>query len=289
MIRNIPKILIILLLSLFLLPSLVLAVATSPDDEEGITPPPIVPEFIDEIADEQLATWERFFGDDWQTVLDAVEASQTGDVEGFIKGGLKLVVLTPKLLPRVGIDLIFPIDENYDGPLLVDPNREELGVEISGHYFQIKDLDSLDSLSVENLLIELLVNGYDTDNIVIKRLLDEDTLEIVSEEVAARTNLPVKIDKSKLYVLDKEKKEEKKIKKLPGHAVREVKTRYKKFGASEVALEMRDGQAVYIIKGSIDGRVLYIFPIKFEVTAIYNAEKGSLDEVNKPWWEVFVF
>lgn len=270
------------------LPLAVFATATSPDDE-GIEPPPIIPEFIDETADKQLATWEKFFGDDWETVLEAVEASQTGDVEGFIKGGLKIITIAPKLLPRVGIDLIFPIDESYDGPLLVDPNREELGVEISGHYFQIKDLEALNSLSVEDLMISLVVDGYDTDNVIIKRLLDENTLEIVTDEVTAHTNLPIKFDKSKLFVQDKEKQEEKKIKKLPSHAVREVQTRYKKFGASEVALEIQDGQAVYIIKGNIDGRVMYIFPINVEVTAIYNAEKGSLDEVNKPWWEVFVF
>ena len=269
------------------LPLTVFAVANSPD-ENGVEPPPIIPEFIDETADKQLATWEKFFGDDWDTVLRAVEASQTGDVETFVKEGLKLVVITPRLLPRAGIDLIFPIDEKYEGPLLVDPNREELGVEISGHYFQIRDLQALDSLSVENLALSLVVDGYDTDNVVIKRLLNEDTLEIVSDEVAARTDLPVKFAESKLFVLDEEK-EEKKIKKLPGHAVREVQTRYKKFGASEVVLEIRDDQAVYIIKGNIDGRILYIFPINVEVTAIYNAEKGSLDKVNKPWWEVFVF
>lgn len=270
-------------------PLITFAAATSPDDEDTIGPPPLIPEFIDETADKQIATWEKFFGDDWDTVLKAVEASQTGDVETFVKEGLKIVTIAPKLLPRVGIDLIFPIDENYDGPLLVDPNREELGVEISGHYFQIKDLDSLNSLNVHYLILELAVNGYDTDNVIIKRLLEEDAIEIVSEEVSARTNLPIKLDESKLFVLDKEKKEEKKIKKLPAHAVREVQTRYKKFGASEVTLEIRDNQAVYVIEGNIDGRIMYIYPIKFEVTAIYNAEKGSLDEVNKPWWEVFVF
>jgi hypothetical protein len=260
-----------------------------PEEEEGI--PPILPEFIEEGAEKELENFRKIFGEEWTSIIDVMEAMKVGDIETFFREGKKILAITPRILPKFGLDLIFPINQNYPGPVVIDPNEVEIdkgdsGITVGGQSVQIKDLGALD---IEDILLNLSVSGYDTDKLEVKNLIKEKALKIISEEIETRTELPVKLEKGKLFVLDKEKKKEKKIKKLSSHAVRELKSRYKRFEAAEMALEMKDDQAVYTVDGYIRGRILWIIPITFDVKGEYDAEKGGIIKVDKPWWEIFVF
>jgi len=275
----------IAILVVWFLPTLAGAVAVVEDESKIELAPPLVPDFIEQGAEQQMANWQKIFGEDWPLVTSFVVAVESGDIETIIEEGRDVMMIAPKILPKLGLDLIIPISKDYPGPLTIDPNQEALGIKVGSQSVQVKDIESLD---FNSLLLNFVVSGYDVDQVQVKNLINEKSLAIISGEIEARTKLPLKLNHKKLYILDKDKKAHK-LKKLPSHATREVQSRYKKFVLEQTTLEIKDDQAMYIVEGQIDGRVLGIFPIKFDVMAEYNAEKGSLDKMNKPWWEVFVF
>lgn len=248
--------------------------------------PDILPEFIEEGAEREIENWKNIFGDEFIDVVNAMEAVKTGDVETFIRSGINILKVTPKILPKLGLDLIVPINENYLGNISIDPNDVNSGLEIGNQKLEIEDLESLD---IENIAYNFALSGYHIDQIKINKVVSENSLSLISEELETKTKLPIKIEKGKLFILDKEKNEEKKIKRLPSYAVREINTRYKNFEAQEIKLEINDGRAVYNVRGIIDGKILWMIPVKFDFCAEYDAEKGALQKVEKPWWEIFVF
>jgi len=284
--KRITQFVLVICLTVFLAPVFVLAKAVVEENIEDELIPELIPDFIEQGSEQQLANWEKIFGEDWVSVVNAVEAMQAGDIETFIKEGRTIMMIAPKILPKIGLDLVIPINQDYAGSLIIDPQQETLGVEVGNQFVQIKDVDSL---GIESLLLSLGVIGYGVDKVDVKNLIDEKSLRIIADEVEAKTKLPIKLEKKKLFVLSKDKQKAKKLKKLPSQATQEVKSRYKQFELKQTTLEIKDDKAMYIVEGYIDGRVLGIFPIQFDVTAEYNAEKGSLDKMNKPWWEVFVF
>jgi len=248
--------------------------------------PPILPEFIEEGADRQIANWQKIFGDEFVDIINAMEAVKTGDVQTFVRSGVNILKVTPEVLPRLGLDLIIPINDNYLGGAYIDPAEFNSGVEVGSQKIEIKDLETA---NIESLILDFALSGYNVDSIKIKRIVNEDYMNLITEEIKVRTDLPIKFDEGKLFVVDRDSNEEKKIKKLPSYAAREVKTRYKKFKEDDVKLEIIDEKAKYIIDGKIDGKILWLIPIQVDASAEYNAEKGSLDKVTKPWWEIFVF
>jgi len=268
----------------FCCPITILATAVVEEDIDSEVPP-VVPEFIEQGAEQQLKNWQEIFGEDWLSVIKAVEAVETGDIETFVSEGKNIIKIAPKILPKLGLDLILPVRQDYPGPVVIDPQQAALAVEIGNQLVQVQEGET----TAESLLLSLGVIGYDVQAVDVKKVVNEQSLEIISGEIKAKTSWPLKLEKKKLFVLTKDRQQAKLLKKLPSHATREVQSRYKKFVLHQTTLDIRDDQALYIVAGEIDGKILWLFPIKFPVTAEYNAEKGSLERVDKPWWEIFVF
>lgn len=281
--RNKYLIIIILLTAVFFISNYSLAQDDLLDEVQDAAPP-ILPDFINEGADQQIKNWQKIFGDEFVDIINAMEAVKTGDVQTFVRSGVNIIKVTPEILPRLGLDLIIPVNDNYLGGVKIDPADIYSGIELDSQKIEIENINTN---KIENLILRLAVTGYSADFVEIKKIISDQALEIVSDEIAAKTREKISLDEGKIYL--KEKKDENEIKRLPSYALREVNSRYKKFNYNKIKLEFKDGKPVYNIEGKIDGKILWIIPIKADMEAEYDARKGLINKINKPWWEVFIF
>lgn len=282
--KNRIKSISILLVAIFFIFNYVLAAEDILEEIQDNSVPPIIPDFINEGADKQIENWENIFGDEFVDIINAMEAVKTGDVQTFVRSGVNIIKVAPEILPRLGLDIIIPVNDNYLGGINIDPQDIYSGIEFDNQKLEIEDVNSNE---IENLILQLAVVGYSADFVKIKKVINNQSLELISDKIVAKTKAKISLDKGKIY-LD-EKKDENEIKRLPSYALREVNSRYKKFKYQQISLESKDGKPVYKIKGEIDGKILWIIPIKVDMQAEYDAGKGSLDSINKPWWEIFIF
>mgnify|MGYP005838036457 CR=1 FL=1 len=273
-----------MLVAIFFIFNYVLAAEDILEEIQDNSVPPIIPDFINEGADKQIENWENIFGDEFVDIINAMEAVKTGDVQTFVRSGVNIIKVAPEILPRLGLDIIIPVNDNYLGGINIDPQDIYSGIEFDNQKLEIEDVNSNE---IENLILQLAVVGYSADFVKIKKVINNQSLELISDKIVAKTKAKISLDKGKIY-LD-EKKDENEIKRLPSYALREVNSRYKKFKYQQISLESKDGKPVYKIKGEIDGKILWIIPIKVDMQAEYDAGKGSLDSINKPWWEIFIF
>jgi hypothetical protein len=274
----------VLLLSVMLIAALNFALAA--DDVIEDSAPPILPEFIEEGADQQIKKWEKIFGDQFIDIINAMEAVKTGDIQTFIKSGVNIIKVAPEILPKLGLDLIIPINENYLGNIKIDPEEIDAGINFDNQLLEIENLQNLD---VGKIVLELAITGYNSDRIKIIKNLEQKLITLDSDGIIAETTSIISLKNGKVYIQEKDSDQPNEIKKLPSYALREVKTRYKKFKENSINLRVEDEKAFYEIDGYIDGKILWIIPIKADVLVKYDAEKGLIKHIDKPWWEIFVF
>lgn len=273
-----------LLISVMLIAFLNFALAADDVIEDLV--PPILPEFIEAGADQQIKNWEKIFGDQFIDIINAMEAVKTGDVQTFVRSGVNIIKVAPEILPRLGLDLIIPVNDNYLGNIKIDPGITDAGIKFGN---QVLEIENLQNINVESLILELAISGYNSDRIKIIKDINENIISLNSDGIIAKTKSAIELKDGKLFIYSQEEKQTKEINKLPSYALREVKTRYKKFQENSINLHVDEGEAVYEIDGFIDGKILWIIPIKTNMLVAYDAQKGLIKHIDKPWWEILVF
>ncbi len=248
--------------------------------------PPILPEFIEAGADQQIKNWEKIFGNQFIDIINAMEAVKTGDVQTFVRSGVNIIKVAPEILPRLGLDLIIPVNDNYLGNIKIDPEIIDAGINFDNQVLEIENLQNMD---VESLILELAISGYNSDRIKIIKNINENIITLNSDGIIAKTKSAIELKDGKLFIFNREEKQAEEINKLPSYALREVKTRYKKFQENSINLQIDEGEAIYEIDGCIDGKILWIIPIKTNMLVTYDAQKGLIKHIDKPWWEILVF
>ncbi len=114
-----------------------------------------------------------------------------------------------------------------------------------------------------------------------------DKIKVETQGHYVTTDRAIKIQEGAMYSVRAENIEIP-INVMPEEALQKVIDGYKDYEIVEANLDFEDSNPYYFIKIKINGKLLWLFQTSFDLTAKINAENGKT-EIEKPWWEPFVF
>lgn len=259
--------------------------------QAAITPPPIQgdenkfdpKEFISQETVEEIKKIAEEIGGDFAKQFGSfekiLEAVKQGDLKTVVSEGKKIIQISSEFLSQKNGKPYLKIPVPLKESIILDPTSSDF-MQFTDLYFQTEGEGPLPFL-------EVALSGYDTDQVTFQKDQDKKKVEMETENVKAQTKYRIKIDQGQIYIV--KDGEEKLVKKLPAKALREIVSRFNKFSAQDIDLTVEKDRALYQIKGNIKGRILWLIPVTLNLNAKVNAESGALEEVIKPWWEIFVF
>ena len=112
----------------------------------------------------------------------------------------------------------------------------------------------------------------------------DGTVTLVNNGVTVTTNYPVVIDPKSKTVAIRTPSGVTVINTLPSQALSDVSVADKPTTIQSAVLGAQDGQAYYEVTGTQERRFLGIVPVTADVQTKINADNGSVESVNRPWF-----
>lgn len=126
--------------------------------------------------------------------------------------------------------------------------------------------------------IEAVVSAGGSVSIMKK----ENIVEIASNGVTARTALDVSVENGEMVVGNT------RVKVLPDRASERAKQVIAALNVKNVSIKEQNGKMVYSVNGMKSGKLLFVVPVEFEVTANIDPGTNEVISTEAPWWGFMV-
>ncbi len=110
-------------------------------------------------------------------------------------------------------------------------------------------------------------------------------IRIRHRNIEAKVEKELEIEEKNIYI--KTERVKKQMRVMPSKAVERMHEAIRGVTIKETVLDVKEDKPMYSVEGEKDVRILIIIPAKMQVRAEINAETGTVERIEKPWWSFF--
>lgn len=234
-----------------------------------------------------------------ETFSTEIESKIKQEVKNVQEQNKKQINNIKDFLPATDNLIVNSIEKN--GKTIIEINSNILDQENNQPLFYVKEAikDPFFLYAGDANTIEFKNNFYKfTDNPIFRFknknsptgkvdfTFTDSKIKLKSEDNYVLSDYNFKIKDSALYLIDKN--QEYPVNFFSGAIFKKAINAYKDYKIESADLIIKNGAPKYQVNLKINGKILWLFNTSFDLKASMNVENGKI-EIEKPWWETFVF